>query len=86
LTITRQYIPEDKSELHTCHRESLKSNILVKEQFGFKQDFNNQKSNYELINDILSALKDKLIVGGIYCDLAKAFVLITISSNEIIFL
>jgi hypothetical protein len=32
-----------------------------------------KKATYELINDILSALKDKLIVGGIYCDLAKAF-------------
>jgi hypothetical protein len=24
---TRQYIPEDNSELHTCHRENLKSHI-----------------------------------------------------------
>jgi hypothetical protein len=29
--------------------------------------------NYELINDILSALNERLIVGGIFCDLAKAF-------------
>jgi hypothetical protein len=26
-----------------------------------------------LINDILSALNDRLIVGGIFCDLAKTF-------------
>jgi hypothetical protein len=32
-----------------------------------------------LVNDILSALNDKLIMGGIFCDLAKAFVLIMIS-------
>jgi hypothetical protein len=25
---TRQYIPEDNSEHHTCHRENLKSHIL----------------------------------------------------------
>jgi hypothetical protein len=27
--ITRQYIPEDKSELHTRRRENLKSHILI---------------------------------------------------------
>jgi hypothetical protein len=26
---TRQYIPEDKSELHTRRRENLKSHILI---------------------------------------------------------
>jgi hypothetical protein len=35
---TRQYIPEDKSELHTRRRENLKSNIVstVYEDFGFR--------------------------------------------------
>jgi len=28
---------------------------------------------YKLINEILNALKNKLIVGGIFCDLEKAF-------------
>jgi hypothetical protein len=32
-----------------------------------------EKATYELINYILSALNDKLIVGGTFYDLAKAF-------------
>jgi hypothetical protein len=28
---------------------------------------------YTLINEILIALKNKLVVGGIFCDLGKAF-------------
>jgi hypothetical protein len=35
------------------------------------EKFNNLKATYELINGILSALSDKLIVGGTVCDLAK---------------
>ncbi|PNF17558.1 hypothetical protein B7P43_G15556, partial [Cryptotermes secundus] len=49
------------------------NNILVKEQFGFRKDLTTEKATYELTNDILSALNDRLIVGGIFCDLAKAF-------------
>jgi hypothetical protein len=32
-----------------------------------------EKATYELINNILSALNDKLIMGGIFCELGKAF-------------
>jgi hypothetical protein len=32
-----------------------------------------EKASYELINDILSAVNEKLIVGVIFRDLAKAF-------------
>ena len=32
-----------------------------------------EKATYELTNKTLSALNEKLIVGGIFCDLAKAF-------------
>jgi hypothetical protein len=49
------------------------NNILVKEQSGFRKDLTIEKATHELITDILSALNDKLIVGGIFCDLAKAF-------------
>jgi hypothetical protein len=44
----------------------------VKEQFQFKKELTTEKSSYELINDILSALNDKLTVGGIFCDTLKA--------------
>jgi hypothetical protein len=38
-----------------------------------RKNLTTKKATYELINDILSVLNDKLIVGGIFCDLAKAF-------------
>jgi hypothetical protein len=49
------------------------NNMLVTEQFGRRKNLTTEKATYELINDILSALNDKLIVGGIFCDLSKAF-------------
>ena len=49
------------------------NNILVEEQFGFRRKLKTEKAIYELINEIVSAYNDKLIVGRIFCDLAKAF-------------
>jgi hypothetical protein len=48
----------------------LNNNVLVEEQFGFRKYQTTKQATYELINDIASAVKDKLIVGGIFCDLA----------------
>jgi hypothetical protein len=49
------------------------NNILVKEQFGFRKNLTTEKATYESSNEIISALNNKLLVGGIFCDLAKAF-------------
>jgi hypothetical protein len=49
------------------------NNKLAKEQFGFRKNLTTKKATYELINYILSALNNKLIMGGIFYDLAKAF-------------
>jgi hypothetical protein len=32
-----------------------------------------ENAMYKLMNEILNALKNKLVVGGIHCDLEKAF-------------
>jgi hypothetical protein len=56
------------------------NNIFVKEQFGFRKNLITKKATYELINDILSALNDKLIVGGIFCDLAKVLIVLIMIS------
>jgi hypothetical protein len=47
--------------------------MLPEEQFGLKKNLTTEKATYELTNKIVSALNEKLIVGGIFCDLAKAF-------------
>jgi hypothetical protein len=48
------------------------NNIFAKEQFGFRKNLTTEKATYELSNEIISALNNKLLVGGIFCDLAKA--------------
>ena len=49
------------------------NNILVHEHFGFRKGSSMDLASYELINNILSALNNKLLVGGVFCDLQKAF-------------
>jgi hypothetical protein len=46
---------------------------LAKEQFGFRQDSSIDKAIFKLLNEILNALNNKFIVGGIFFDLEKAF-------------
>jgi hypothetical protein len=51
----------DSWTLNKGNTDKLNSNnILVKEQFGFRKDLTTEKATYELINDILSALNDRL--------------------------
>jgi len=49
------------------------NNIVVNEQFGFRISSSMDKASYKLIYEILNALNDKMTVGGIFCDLQKAF-------------
>ena len=56
--------------IQSCEHSS-KNNILAEEQFGFRTKTTNN-AIYKLTNDILKALNNKLMVGGIFCDLEKA--------------
>jgi hypothetical protein len=47
--------------------------ILAEEQFGFRKNLTTEKATYELTNKTINVLNEKLIVGGIFCDLSKAF-------------
>jgi hypothetical protein len=49
------------------------NNILSVEQFGFRTSLSTEKASYKLIDDILNALNNRMMVGGIFCDLQKAF-------------
>lgn len=49
------------------------NNILTKEQFGFRLGASTVKASYRLNDLILKALNNKMMVGGIFCDLRKAF-------------
>jgi hypothetical protein len=59
----------------TYKRQHLATNnILTKEQFGFRCNASTEMAIYALTNNILASLKNKLMVGGLFCDLQKALV------------
>jgi hypothetical protein len=49
------------------------NNILAQEQYGFRNKSSTEVATYNLINNTLLALNGKLSVGGLFCDLIKAF-------------
>jgi hypothetical protein len=49
------------------------NNILVQEQFGFRMQHLTEQAAFSLINCILTAMNNKQMVGGIFCDLKTAF-------------
>jgi len=51
----------------------LENNILANEQFGFREKFTTDMATHELLNNIQLSLDKKKLVGGIVCDLQKAF-------------
>ena len=54
-----------------CH--VICNNILVNEQFGFREKLSTEMATYTLLNNVLSSLDRKNFVGGLFCDLQKAF-------------
>jgi len=50
-----------------------KNNILAVEQFGFRTSSSTEKASYKLTENILNALNNRLMVGGIFCNAQKAF-------------
>ena len=48
-------------------------NILYKEQYGFSTKPKTDYATHQLTNEILNALNNKLLIGGIFCDLEKAY-------------
>jgi hypothetical protein len=51
----------------------VQNSILAKEQYGFRNDSSTDKASYILTYEIVIALNNKQIAGGIFCDLRKAF-------------
>ena len=65
----------EKVLYNRLYNHLLLNNILAKEQFGFRCNTSTEMAIYTrtLINDILSSLNTKTLVGGLFCDLQKAF-------------
>jgi len=49
------------------------NNILAVGQFSFRTSLSTEKTSYKLIDIILNALNNRMMVGGIFCDIQKAF-------------
>jgi hypothetical protein len=49
------------------------NSILDEHQYGFRNDASTESASYILLNEILVAMNSKQMVGGIFCDLQKAF-------------
>jgi len=47
-------------------------NILSTEQYGFRVGFRTDNATYKLTTESLNVMNNKLLVGGIFCDLEKA--------------
>jgi len=55
------------------HSHMDMNNILVQEQYGFNIHSSTEQAAFTLMNSILTAMNNSQIVGGIFCDLKKAF-------------
>jgi hypothetical protein len=60
--------------------QSSKNSILAEEQFGFSTKSTTNNTTCKLTNEILNTLNNKLMVGGIFYDMEKAFDCITTKS------
>jgi hypothetical protein len=55
------------------YQHVVQNQILAKEQYGFRSKLSTDNASYTLMHEILTALNNKQIVGGIFCDLRKVF-------------
>jgi len=54
--------------------DHLHSNVILNEhQYGFRSEKSTENASYDLLHEILTTLNNKQMVGGIFCDLHKAF-------------
>jgi hypothetical protein len=63
----------EKIVYDTLYQHLNYNNILVNEQFGFIKDSSTSAATHKLLKEILDALNNNTTVGGIFCDIRKAF-------------
>jgi hypothetical protein len=55
------------------YQHSIESNILSKHPYSFRLNSWVEKATFVQLKEICVALNKRIIVGGIFCDLKKAF-------------
>jgi hypothetical protein len=58
---------------HRLKHHLVSNNILVNEQFGFRDNVSTDSAIFKLSNSIFNAWNNKEYVTGLFCDLTKAF-------------
>ena len=54
--------------------DHLNNNAILNEhQYGFRSEVSTENASHVLLNEILTAMNSKQMVGGIICDVHKAF-------------
>jgi hypothetical protein len=48
------------------------NNILIPKQYGFRQGSSTEDAAFKLTDSVLKSINQKMHVGGMFCDLAKA--------------
>jgi hypothetical protein len=51
----------------------VKSKVFAPEQYGFRNKLSTELASYKLLDAALTSLNNRSIVGGIFCDIRKAF-------------
>jgi hypothetical protein len=51
----------------------ISNSILAGEQFGFRENLSTENTKFSFTEEILGALSNRMHVGGISCNLTKAF-------------
>jgi hypothetical protein len=59
--------------LNRLYQYAQTNNILAPEQFGFRKGSHIEKAIFSVKENILTSLNQREQVGGIFCDLTKAF-------------
>ena len=49
------------------------NNLLVGDQYGFREKLFTETAIYTLLNSVLSPFDRRNLLGGLFCDLQKAF-------------
>jgi hypothetical protein len=71
LTISSKVL--EKAVHSTLSQQLHSKNMLVTEQYSFRKGISTEAAALRLTNSVFKSINQKMHVGGIFCDLAKAF-------------
>ena len=63
----------EKVSYNRINGHIILNKIVVNEQYGHRSSISTENVSFTLLHKIISALNNKHTVGGVFCDLSKAF-------------